>query len=384
MNAPTRPWSDETIASGGRSRWAGSLVGRWRSRAPRPPHPGALAALIAVSLWAGSVTLLAGLPSSGTSHEHVATRPPNPTPTTTTPARDDTPAAPTPPAEDPALPPASTPAAAAASVSAVDRLPRGKGMWIHYLERAEGGDPAALVARATAAGLTHVFVRLGSPKTGFSGKGDLARLLPAAHAAGLQVVGWDFPFLDDPAADAARGAEEIAYRTPDGHGVDAFTADIETGGEGVNLTAAAADAYGEGLRRLVGPEFPLIATVPKPTVARAYPYTEVTRHFDAIAPMVYWLTGDPVADVVKSIDALAPLGKPILPIGQAYDGAVDGWPGGAPSKDAIARFIAAASSKGVRGLSFWVWHHATADQWAAITEARQFDPPPPPEAATAP
>jgi hypothetical protein len=268
----------------------------------------------------------------------------------------------------------STPAAVPASpapppVTPVPELPRGKGMWIHRLEWAAGGDPVAVADQARAVGLTHLYLRLGSSKDGFYGQGDLDRLLPVAHAAGLKVVGWDFPYLDDPADDAERAAAEITYTTPSGQRIDAFSADIESPQEGVRLTTAGADAYSAKLRERAGPSYPLVATVPRPSPFKPFPYAEVVRHFDAVAPMVYWMNRDPVADVTGAIAALAPLGKPVLPVGQAYDGGPEGGPQGPPPKEAVVRFMQAATASGATGFSFWVWQTATPDHWAAIKEA---------------
>ncbi len=259
---------------------------------------------------------------------------------------------------DPAIPPGAPPA-----------LPKGKGMWLHYLRQAAGNDPAALVAKAKETGLSHVYLRLGSSKDGFYGQADLNRLLPAAHAAGLRVVGWDFPYLFDAEADARRAVAEIAHTTPDGHRIDAFSSDIETRHEGVNISVPVADTYSRRLRQLVGPDYPLIATVPRPRYNPGYPFAEIVRQFDAVAPMVYWLGRDPVAEVERTITDLAILGKPIMPVGQAYDGGLDGGAPGSPPKEHLARFIEAARSGGATGFSFWVWHHATPDHWAAIREA---------------
>ena len=77
-------------------------------------------------------------------------------------------------------------------------LPQGKGMWLHYLRQAAGGDPAALVAKAKETGLTHVYLRLGSSKDGFYGQADLDRLLPVAHAAGLPSSGGTSPTCSTP------------------------------------------------------------------------------------------------------------------------------------------------------------------------------------------
>jgi hypothetical protein len=253
-------------------------------------------------------------------------------------------------------------------------VPVGKGMWLHIMSRAQGGDPQAIVQHALSHGLTHLYVRLGSSRSGFYGQGDLDKILPVAHAARLKIIGWDFPYLDNVPADADRAAAEIAYRTPDGHGIDAFSADIETPAEGTNLTTVGVDAYGRWVRIHAGPTFPLIAAVPRPNGMRWYPYAEATASFDAIAPMVYWINRDPVSDVVGAIRDLAPLGKPILPVGQAYDPAVDGnkqW--GPPSAADLHRFMQAAGDLGVASYSFWSWDTAGAEQWAAIGESAVLD-----------
>jgi sugar phosphate isomerase/epimerase len=251
-------------------------------------------------------------------------------------------------------------------------IPFGKGMWLNNVDQALGGDPAAIVAAAKAAGLTHIYLRLGSSKKGFYAQPTLDRLLPVAHKAGLKVVGWDFPYLFDPAGDAERARQEIWYRTAHGgHRIDAFAADIETGAEGTNLTGPGAALYGTLLRQAAGLGYPLIATVPRPSAKRWFPYAEAVADFDAIAPMVYWGQRDPVSDVQGAIASLAQYRKPVIPVGQAYDSAIDGWAGGVPSKQAIERFIDAAASAGAVGVSFWVWDKASADHWAAITEATQ-------------
>jgi len=254
-------------------------------------------------------------------------------------------------------------------------IPLGKGMWVHKLNRAENGDVGRIVNQARAAGLTHIYVRTGSSKSGFYAQGDLDRLLPAAHAAGLKVVGWDFPYLHDIAADVERARQAIWYATPTGHRIDAFSADIETRSEGTNLTSEGVLTYGMALRTTVGAKYPLIATVPRPSPKRWFPFEQLGM-FDAIAPMVYWGNRDPGADVAGAIAALSGLGKPILPVGQAYDMAQDGASGsaaGPPSKQEIERFIHTATQHGALGVSFWVWDTADANHWAAIAESDQLD-----------
>jgi hypothetical protein len=262
-------------------------------------------------------------------------------------------------------------------------LPVGKGMWLYVPEQIEGGNVDALVARAKAVGLTHVYVRTGSSRMGFYAGEYLNRLLPAAHAAGIRVYAWDFPYLDNWEADVGRAAFAIGYTTPDGHRVDGFSADIETRSQGVNVRPDTALAYGAGLRRAVGLDYPLIATVPRPSAQLVtYPFAEVVTWFDAIAPMVYWLNRESGEDAAGAMAALRVFNKPIMPIGQAYDGAGEGGRPGVPSANEIWRFMAVSEAEGAAAVSFWSWQHADQEAWDAIRDAGEFRLPAAPDGQT--
>jgi hypothetical protein len=246
-------------------------------------------------------------------------------------------------------------------------------MWIWEPQYAEAGDPGTIVARAQAARLTHLYVRMGSSVDGFTAGEFLDALLPVAHAAGLRIIGWDFPYFDDVSVDVARAVEAIRYTTPTGDRIDGFSADIETPMEYVVLTAENAVAYGAALRANIGPSYPLIATVPRPSPARQvdYPYAEVVSSFDAIAPMVYWIDQPPDLEAANALAFLAQFGKPVLPIGQAYDGGLEGGPPGTPTADEIGSFINSADANGAAGVSFWSWQHASDEMWGAISAAQE-------------
>src|SRR5205085_6648539 len=116
-------------------------------------------------------------------------------------------------------------------------IPRGKGMWVWEPARTEGGSVAALVARARAVGLTHLYVRTGSTWDGFQNGPYLDQILPAAHAAGLKVYGWDFPKLASAPDDVGRAMTALHHIAPGGDHLDGFAADIETATEGTQFTA---------------------------------------------------------------------------------------------------------------------------------------------------
>jgi hypothetical protein len=214
---------------------------------------------------------------------------------------------------------------------------------------------------------------MGSSVDGFTAADFLNSLLPVAHAGGVKIIGWDFPYFDDVNADILRAVEAIHYTTPTGDRIDGFAADIETPMEYVVLTAENASSYGKVLRDFVGPSFLLIATVPRPSPARQvdYPYAEVVSSFDAIAPMVYWIDQPPDQVAATAVDFLSRFGKPVLPIGQAYDGGLEGGPPGTPTADEIGSFVNSADAHGAAGVSFWSWQHASDEMWGAIAAAQQ-------------
>jgi hypothetical protein len=254
-------------------------------------------------------------------------------------------------------------------------LPYGKGMWIWQPELTEGNDAQAIVARATATGLTHLYVRTGSSWDGFYAGAFLDRILPAAHAAGLRVYGWDFPRLISPGDDVGRAQAAVAYRTPGGHHIDGFAADIETASEGTHLSAEAATAYGSALRQAVGPSAPLVAVVPRPsawTTSVGYPYAQVVADFDAIAPMVYWFNREPGSDVAGAMTDLRGYGKPLFPVGQAFDGGPEGGRPGVPPPAELLRFFEVSSQQGAAGVSFWSWQGADQRAFDTIRDAPEF------------
>ena len=241
-------------------------------------------------------------------------------------------------------------------------------MWIWKHRLTEGGDADAVVARATDAGLRQLWVRVGDSRDGFYGADYLSTLVPKAHRAGLAVIGWGFPYLHDPVADAAWSIDAVSWRGPDGSRLDGFSPDIELASEGVVLTERRITLY-LGLVRPAGGNMPLIATVYRASDARwngTYPYRAIAPYVDAFAPMVYWGCVEPGRATLESIERLATL-RPVHVIGQGYDAGPEGGRLGAPSAEETVRFLDVARRNGALGASFWVWQSMPAPQWAALS-----------------
>lgn len=285
---------------------------------------------------------------------------------------------------DAALPAPTPPATRTASLVPI----AGKGMWIWKYRLTEGGDAAAIVTRARAAGLRQLWVRVGDSKDGFYAASVLDGLVPLAHHQGISVIGWGFPYLYDPAGDAAWSRAALDWRGPDGSRLDAFSPDVETGSEGTALSERRAVVYLSLVRpALAATGRPLVATVFPPTDRQlaTYPFRAMAPYVDAFAPMVYWSCREPGDAAAAAIARLSPL-APVHLIGQAYDMADEGGRVGSPSGAEIRRFFDAGRRAGAQGVSLWDWQEATAEEWRALSGA--FWPgsaaPPAPPAPLAP
>jgi hypothetical protein len=247
-------------------------------------------------------------------------------------------------------------------------------MWVYKPERSEGGNAIAMVNRAKEVGLTHIFLRTGSSWDGFQNATFLDWLLPLAHQNGIKVYGWDFPQFVDLNADVNRAMMALNHVAPGGNRLDGFAADIETQSEGTEINAHVATAYGIMMRQHVGPSTLLISVVPNPTPQKLveYPYDAVVGNFNAIAPMVYWLNREPGTDTANAMQFLHRYGKPLLPIGQAYDGGPEGGRPGVPPPAELLRFMEVANQYGAVGISFWSWQSANGSVWDTLRAAPFF------------
>jgi hypothetical protein len=242
----------------------------------------------------------------------------------------------------------------------------GKGMWIYQMKVTEGGDATRIVAKAKALGLRQIWVRTGGTIQGYYGDPILRSLLPKAHAAGVKVIAWDFPYLHDPVGDARRAEAALRFRTADGHQLDGFSPDIETAGEGTIATSRRVEVYLGLVRRAAGSR-PVVVTVPRASEKRmrTYPYASMAKYADAFAPMVYWSCREPGELALESIRRLSRL-RPVHIIGQSYDMGIEGGRRGDPRGAELWRFLDVGHRHGAIGASFYVWQTTTAEQFAAV------------------
>lgn len=229
---------------------------------------------------------------------------------------------------------------------------RGNGMWIWQLNRSEGGNLAAIAARAQSAGISTVFVKSSDGASSRWAQFN-PQLVATLHAYGLRVCAWQFVYGNDPVGEASLGADAIA------DGADCLVVDAESA---YNGKYAAAQQYITALRATVGPNYPIgFTSFPYVDYHPRIPYSVFLGPGGAQAnvPQVYW------KDIGGTVDAVSAhtlahnriYGVPIAPLGQTYD---------SPPDADIARFRALWAAYGSAGVSWWSWQATGEAQWAAL------------------
>lgn len=237
------------------------------------------------------------------------------------------------------------------------------GMWIWYVSRSSGGDPAQIIAQANRYGVRTVFVKSSDGVRWWEQFSPA--LVAALKAGGLRVCAWQFVYGTRPAAEASLGSRAAAA------GADCLVIDAESHYEG---KYAQAQTYIEALRQRLGPDYPLaVAGFPYVDYHPAYPYSVFLGPGAAQynVPQVYWKTIGTTVDraVIHTYTWNVVYGRPISPLGQVY---------GNPKTADIKRFRQLVAAYGATGISWWSWQSASAGGWTAIGA------PLPPLAAPAP
>ena len=259
----------------------------------------------------------------------------------------------------------------------------GKGMWLTLGTVTESA-PEAIVHAAVANGITHLYVEAAISPLGFHGRVSAGGLLAEAHRHRVAVLAWVYPYLYDLASDVALTRTVAAFRTSSGDRFDGIAADLER-----NISLWDVRAYSELVRAYLGSDYLLIGVTYPPQSFPNYPFAEIARQYNLIAPMDYWHQTQTSLGLDYghmpygytygyryAVDSVATIRRysghvPVAPIGQTFDnfGRLEMGPH-APSADEVVGFLAGSKTSGARGVSFFQWMTATVPEWHALGEFR--------------
>ena len=259
---------------------------------------------------------------------------------------------------------------------------RGKGMWLTL--GISPSDPDAVAAAAARDGITNLYIESAISPLGFHGRESVGPFIDAAHRRHIAVLAWVYPYLYDIASDVSLTRQVAAFRTATGQRFDGIAEDLER-----NMSVPAIRAYSELVRAYLGPKYLLVGVTYPPQSLPTYPYAELARQDNVIAPMDYWhqtrsafgLNYDHMRYGYRysyryardSIEEIRADGGtvPISPIGQTFDdfGRLEMGPH-APSAAEIQGFLAASRDSGAIGASFFQWLTTDWSEWTAIKTFR--------------
>jgi peptidoglycan hydrolase-like protein with peptidoglycan-binding domain len=228
----------------------------------------------------------------------------------------------------------------------------GQGMWIWYVSASDGGNLAAIVAQAHAAGVTTLYIKSSDGSSNYWSQFS-PELVAQLHANGLNACAWQFVYGSNPVGEAEMGARAVA------NGADCLVIDAEGEYEG---RYGSAQTYIDDLRAKIGAAYPLgLASFPYVYDHTSFPYSVFLGPNGAQfnAPQMYW------KDIGNSVDTVYAntyisnriYGRPIFPLGQTYE---------KPSAEEIVRFREEAPLYGATGISFWDFQETPVSVWTAL------------------
>jgi hypothetical protein len=249
----------------------------------------------------------------------------------------------------------------------------GTGSWVSIYDTAALRSPERVVATLRAHGVHTLFVETANDKQSheIAHPRAVSRLIDAAHAAHLDVVGWFLPSLVAPRRDIRRALAGARFTSARGGRFDAFALDLEaTNVRSLQRRSVRAVWVTHDLRAAMPRTMALGAITIDPVGAtywNGYPFAGLRRSVDVFLPMEYFTyrTRGPKRVAAYSRANVAAVRRragdpsfPVHPIGGEASAAT-------PAE--LQAFLRA--SKGATGVSLWEYGETTARQWALLARA---------------
>ncbi len=190
---------------------------------------------------------------------------------------------------------------------------RALGSWIDVFDHTDDPNTVVpLIKQMASRGVRTLYLESArtSSVTDIQFPDALGAALDEAKSQGMRVIGWYPPAFDDMERDLRRSLAAISFVSPRGNRFDGFGADIEyTQGvpDHAERSRLAVD-YSARLRSAAGAGYPLAAIVIPPTSLDynpkrwpAFPWSDLSPHYDLFMPMNYWTARGKDADTAATL-----------------------------------------------------------------------------------
>ncbi|HLB46452.1 MAG TPA: nuclear transport factor 2 family protein [Anaerolineales bacterium] len=248
---------------------------------------------------------------------------------------------------------------------------QGKGFYIWQIKNCEGGNSEAIAARAQAANLTHLLLKIADTTFAFGydrfNNDITAPLADALRNRGIQIWGWHYVKGNDPGGEARIAVQRTQQLRLDGYVIDA---EVEYKAPG---KAAAARTFMNELRAGL-PNLPVgLSSFRYPSFHKEVPWREFLERCDFNMPQVYWEQAhNPDVQLARSVSeftdtSLVGFVRPVVPTGSAYG--TGGW---RATPDDLRVFFQKAQELGLDAANAYSWDWAASpgntDLWDAVAQ----------------
>jgi hypothetical protein len=188
---------------------------------------------------------------------------------------------------------ALTPASGPAVRKAVRNIYGGVGAWVDIFDDRGWADPEGTVLALRQYGVRTLYLQTCNYrcKEDIHRPTTLSRRIEAAHTAGIYVVAWYLPGLEDMGLDTRRSLAALSFRTPGGHSFDGFALDIEARlVSPVGKRNHRVVQLSQTIRQAAGGRYPLGAITPPWFYewGGPFPYAALNGIYDVFVPMIYF------------------------------------------------------------------------------------------------
>lgn len=245
----------------------------------------------------------------------------------------------------------------------------GKGIWLNVWNYPD--NPEMFCDLLESKGIDTVYLQISRSTTpAIAHPKKLGVFIDVAHEHDIKVIGWTYPYLKNPVADANKFIAAARFRSRGGEKLDAVASDIE---EVTNSRVIR--VYSAVIKRTLGRKYPLIAITFSPLLKRAtpehYAWKEIADNFDIIAPMTYWTAYKKYRSEQGAYNYTALTIKRIREYTGRDDLNIHLIGDGQKTTDGELRgFLKAAEDLDVSGVSIYPWHTPKASQIETLSKSK--------------
>jgi hypothetical protein len=248
-------------------------------------------------------------------------------------------------------------------------------IWKLWEVVAAEGSPAQIISKAQQASISALWVKVADGTSPFANVGgsvaaDFQDLITRAHAANIEIWGWQVPHCGSVAI--AKKEAKLLGDLAKQFGLDGMIMDAEGTSIYFHGDVPEAKAYGAAMRDIannLGKPLGISSNdIPQNIDGWVPKFNEIAKKADFNFPQTYYGASPSVINRVdRAVAGNAQLTIPFVPVGAGFLGTGEGGCSSASACGERAReFIRLCNERNYQGYSFWHWGGAPMTLWQVL------------------